>query len=295
MGGGVLSKRAAWAFLAPSLLVLGVFGFLPFLYVIWVSFYDWNLFGTRGRVYSGVDNYRQLVFDEAFLEALGRTLLFTAWTVTSTIVLGFLLAKLLTRDFPGKAFFRGVHTLPLMIAPITVGATWRLMTAQGFGPLPFYLNEWFGWELNLGSNPTQAFFAAVAMDIWHWTPLVTLTLLAGLVSLPSEPFEAARVDGASALQTFRHITLPLLLPTLLTVVLLRVMDALRVVEDVFMLTGEGPGGATRFVGIYLWRQVFAKSAYGYGSAMSVMLLYFTIVLCWLLYVISTGRRQRASS
>jgi multiple sugar transport system permease protein len=293
--GGVLSKRAAWAFLAPTLLVLGVFGFLPFVYVIWVAFQDWNLFGNRGRVYTGADNFRQLVTDPAFLEALGRTLVFTAWTVFSTIVLGFLLAKLLTRDFPGKALFRGIHTLPLMIAPITVGATWRLMTAQGFGPLPYYLDKWFGWELNLGRDPTQAFFAAVAMDVWHWTPLVTLTLLAGLASLPREPFEAARVDGASALQTFRHITLPLLLPTLLTTVLLRVMDALRVVEDVFMLTGEGPAGSTRFVGIYLWRQVFAKQAYGYGSAMSVLLLYFTIVLCWLLYVISTGRRQKASA
>ena len=292
---GVISKRQAWAFLAPTLFVLGVFGFLPFVYVIWVAFQNWNLFGNRGRVYTGADNFRTLVTDPAFLEALGRTLVFTAWTVVSTILLGFLLAKLLMRDFPGKSLFRGIHTLPLMIAPITVGATWRLMTAQGFGPLPYYLDKWFGWELNLGRDPTQAFFAVVAMDVWHWTPLVTLTLLAGLASLPREPFEAARVDGASVLQTFRHITLPLLLPTLLTTVLLRMMDALRVVEEVFMLTGEGPAGATRFVGIHLWRQVFAKQAYGYGSAMSVLLLYFTIVLCWFLYVVSTGRRQKASA
>ena len=288
---GVLPRRVAWAFLAPTLLVLGLFGLLPFLYVIYVSLLDWNLFGNRGKVFTGVENFRQLVVDEAFLAALGRTLTFTAWTVASTIVLGFLLARLLTRDFPGKSLFRGIHTLPLMIAPITVGATWRLMTAQGFGPLPYYLDKWFGFELNLGRDPTQAFFAAVAMDVWHWTPLVTLTLLAGLVSLPTEPFEAARVDGANAWQSFRHVTLPLLLPTLLTTVLLRLMDALRVVEDVFMLTGEGPAGATRFVGLYLWRQVFAKSAYGYGAAMSLLLLYFTIVLCWLLYVTLMGRRK----
>ena len=292
---GVLPRRVAWAFLAPTLLVLGLFGLLPFLYVIYVSLLDWNLFGNRGKVFTGVENFRQLVVDEAFLAALGRTLTFTAWTVASTIVLGFLLARLLTRDFPGKSLFRGIHTLPLMIAPITVGATWRLMTAQGFGPLPYYLDKWFGFELNLGRDPTQAFFAAVAMDVWHWTPLVTLTLLAGLVSLPTEPFEAARVDGANAWQSFRHVTLPLLLPTLLTTVLLRLMDALRVVEDVFMLTGEGPAGATRFVGLYLWRQVFAKSAYGYGAAMSLLLLYFTIVLCWLLYVTLMGRRKGAAA
>ena len=292
---GVLPRRVAWAFLAPTLLVLGLFGLLPFLYVIYVSLLDWNLFGNRGKVFTGVENFRQLVVDEAFLAALGRTLTFTAWTVASTIVLGFLLARLLTRDFPGKSLFRGIHTLPLMIAPITVGATWRLMTAQGFGPLPYYLDKWFGFELNLGRDPTQAFFAAVAMDVWHWTPLVTLTLLAGLVSLPTEPFEAARVDGANAWQSFRHVTLLLLLPTLLTTVLLRLMDALRVVEDVFMLTGEGPAGATRFVGLYLWRQVFAKSAYGYGAAMSLLLLYFTIVLCWLLYVTLMGRRKGAAA
>ena len=180
-----------WGLLSPTLIILFITGLLPFFYVLYVGFHDWNVFGTMGMSYSGANNYRRLVFDNDFLLAIWNTLKFAFWAVGSELVLGFVLAQTLTRDFPGKTFFRTIHSLPLMVAPIAVGAVWRLLNIPGFGPVPYFLDKWFGYEYSIGKFASQAFVTTVLMDIWHWTPFVTLTLLAGLTTLPREPMEQA--------------------------------------------------------------------------------------------------------
>jgi multiple sugar transport system permease protein len=287
------STRTGWLLLAPTLIILFLFGVVPFIYVVYVGFFDWNPFAAReGLSFAGVNNYRHLVFDDLFLSALGVTVRFTVFAVLSELVIGFLLAQLLTRDFFGKTLFRIVHTVPLMIAPIAVGAIWRLMTIPGFGPIPYFLDRWFDFNFNIGTNASQAFLSIVIMDIWHWTPFVTLTMLAGLSAIPKEPLESALVDGANRWQVFRFITLPLMRPVILTTMFIRIMDALRTVDEINMLTnGGGPGISTRTLGIHIFRVVFPQTDYGYGSAMSLLTLYFTIVACWLLFVsISQLRR-----
>jgi multiple sugar transport system permease protein len=284
-----------WGLLAPTLIILAIIGLIPFFYVIYVGFFDWNVFSAKvGMVFVGVNNYRRLVFDDDFLSALWRTLQFMIWAVASEFVLGYLLAQTLVRDFRGKAFFRTVHALPLMIAPIAIGATWRLLTIPGFGPIPYYLSKWFGIDYNIGRFASHASLTVVLMDIWHWTPFVTLCLLAGLTSLPKEPLEQALVDGANRWQVFRYITLPAIMPIVLTTFFIRVMDALRVVDEIWMLTGGGPGDTTRYVGLHIWRIVFPKTDYGYGSAMSLLTLYFTIVLCWMVFTAIMSRGQETS-
>ncbi|MBC8448974.1 MAG: sugar ABC transporter permease [Chloroflexi bacterium] len=288
------SNRTGWGLLAPTLVILGITGLLPFLYVVYIGFFDWNVFSAKvGMVFAGANNYRRLVFDKDFLTSLWRTVQFTLWAVGTELVLGFLLAQLLTKDFPGKTFFRTLHALPLMVAPIAVGATWRLLTIPGFGPVPYYLDRWFDINYNIGRFADHAFLTTVLMDIWHWTPFVTLTMLAGLSALPKEPMEQALVDGANRWQIFRYLTIPMMMPVILTTLFIRLMDALRIVDEVFMLTGGGPGTATRYMGIHIWRIVLPKTDYGYGSAMSLLSLYFTIVLCWLLFVAITqmGRQS----
>jgi multiple sugar transport system permease protein len=278
------SNRMGWGLLTPTLLILGITGLLPFFYVIYVGFHDWNVFATTKMTFSWANNYRQLVFDNDFLLALWNTAKFTIWAVASELVLGFVLAQTLTRDFWGKTFFRTVHSLPLMVAPIAVGAVWRLLNIPGFGPVPYFLDKWFGFEYQIGTYAGQAFVTTVLMDIWHWTPFVTLTMLAGLTTLPKEPMEQALVDGANRWQIFRHLTLPMMMPVILTTLFIRIMDALRIVDEVYMLTGGGPGAATRYIGLHIYRIVFPKTDYGYGSAMSLLTLYLTTVLCWLLFI-----------
>ena len=286
------SPIVGWLLLAPTLVILVVFGVVPFIYVLVVGFTEWNAFAADPTAhFSGVQNYRHLVFDDQFLASLWKTLWFGLFAVGSELVVGYFLAQLLMRDIPFKGFFRTIHTLPLMVAPIAVGATWRLLTVPGLGPLPYYLDRWFGIEFRLGTYADQAFLTTILMDVWHWTPLVTLTLLAGLASMPKEPFEQAQIDGANKVQIFWHITLPMLKPTILATVFIRLMDALRTVDEVWMLTGGGPGSATRYVGLHIWRVVFPKTDYGYGAAMSLLTLYFTIVMCWLLYAALVARRE----
>jgi multiple sugar transport system permease protein len=287
------SQFVGWLLLAPTIIVLAVFGLGPFLYVLVTGFTDWNAFAADPTArFAGVENYRNLVFDEQFLYSLWLTLRFAFFAVVSQLILGYFLAQLFMRDFPLKGLFRTIHTLPLMVAPIAVGATWRLLTVPGLGPIPYYLDKWFGIDYRLGSFADQAFYTTVLMDIWHWTPLVTLTLIAGLSSLPREPFEQAQIDGANRFQVFRYITLPLLMPVILATLFIRVMDALRTVDEVWMLTGGGPAAATRYVGLYIWRVVSPKTDYGYGSAMSLLTLYLTIVMCWLLYAALVARREK---
>lgn len=188
------SNTLGWLLLAPTLLILVLFGVVPFLYVIWVSFHQWNPFGANpDMIPNGADNYRQLVFDAGFLASLGVTALFVLFAVASELVLGYALAQALMRDFPGKAVFRTIHTLPLIMAPIIVGSIWKLMTTPSIGIIPSLLNSWFGYDMNIGQSASAAFVVTVIMDIWHWTPLVTL--IAALVSLPADPFEQAQIDG----------------------------------------------------------------------------------------------------
>lgn len=279
------SNRMGWGLLSPTLVILAVVGFLPFIYVLYVSLFDWNPFSNQlGMQWAGVNNYRRLVFDGAFLDSLWRTGLFAFVSVTLELALGFLLAQTLVKSFPGRTIFRTIYVLPLVMAPIAVGATWRLLTIPGFGPIPYYLDKFFDIDYRLGTYANQAFITVILMDIWHWTPFVTLTLLAGLTAMPKEPLEQAQVDGANRWQVFRYLTIPMMMPVLLTVIFIRLMDALRIVDEVFMLTSGGPGTATQFIGIHIYRVVVPKTDYGYGSAMSLLVLYFTIVLCWLLFI-----------
>ena len=290
------SNRVGWLLLAPTIGILGVFGIVPFLYVLYVSFHQWNPFGANPTmVFNGANNFRRLVFDAEFLASLWVTLKFAFFAVLSEIILGYLLAQLFMRDFPGKAVFRTIHTLPLIVAPIVVGSVWRLMTTPSIGLIPYYLHQWFGYDLNIGRDAQAAFVITVIMDVWHWTPLVTLTLLAALISLPRDPFEQAQIDGANRFQIFWHVTLPLIRPAILATVFIRLMDALRTVDEIWMLTGGGPGSATRYVGLYIWRVVFPKTDYGYGSAVSVVVLYLTLVMCWLLYVGLVAPRTRKAT
>ena len=261
------STRLPWLLLSPTIIILIFTGLLPFFYVLYVGFFDWNIFSATGEMsYSAANNYRKLVFDQDFLDSLWATILFTFWAVTSEMVLGFFLANTLLRDFRGKAFFRTIHSLPLMVAPIAVGATWRLLTIPGFGPAPYFLDKWFGFAYQIGTFRSHAFITTVLMDIWHWTPFVTLTLLAGLSAMPREPQEQAMVDGANRWQAFTKIILPLTKPAILAVTLFSFTAAWKEFLFAFVFISSDklltlPVGLaqTIFGDIYPWGLLMAAS------------------------------------
>ena len=260
------SQLTGWLLLAPTLLILFVFGVVPFFYVLVTGFFHWNAFAADPTPrFAGVENYRQLVFDSQFLYSVWLTLRFAFFAVASEIVLGYFLARLFMRDFPLKGFFRTIHAL----AADGGADRGRRDLAHPDRPRPrtaALLSRQAGSASTSASaaSPTRRSLTTVVMDIWHWTPLVTLTLLAALSSMPKEPFEQAEIDGANRFQVFWHVTLPMLRPAILATVFIRMMDALRTVDEVWMLTGGGPGATTRYIGLYIWRVVFPKTDYGYG-------------------------------
>ncbi|MEM2122939.1 MAG: sugar ABC transporter permease, partial [Candidatus Bathyarchaeia archaeon] len=229
--------------------------------------------------YIALGNFRTLVFDYDTLTSLRKGLVFSIICLAIQIPLGLAIALLLNRDFKGKSIFRTLLALPLAIAPIAIGCIWLLMTHPEFGVLPYFA-KLFNFNYNIGTSSPQAFATTILMDTWHWTPFVAFVLAASIAALPREPFESATVEGASGWQQFRYLMFPMLRAPLLLVILIRFMDAFRIFDEVWMLTSGGPGQATYYVSIHLVRVVLATWEMGFGSALSLFLLYVTIIISW---------------
>ena len=274
----------------PALVVMmAVMGF-PLLYLCFMSLHRWSMVGFEPPRFIGLHNFVALADDERFTDSLWRTLLFTFLGVASNIPVGLGIALLLDCRFFGRNLLRALLILPMVATPAAMGLVWVVMLDPTLGIIRFLFRAigivspplWL-------SDPVWVLPTLVLVDAWMWTPMVALISLAGLAALPSEPFEAARVDGASAWQRFRFITLPLLMPTLLVAVMLRVMDLLKVIDIVYVMTGGGPGHASETINVYNYLVALSYDHIGYGAAVALVL--FAIVLVCTLGLV---RLQRAA-
>jgi len=270
------SDRAlAYLLIAPTIAVLLALSIYPLFYAIKISLQtssvdpQWTL-----------QNFARLCSDQFFLSALGHTFVYAAIALTIEFLLGLGLALLLHHQIRGRAFFRVTLLAPMMLPAVVVGVVWRLMLNPNFGAVNGTLKS-FGVTTDMltwTASPNLAMASVIMADVWQWTPFMFLILLAGLQAIPQEPYEAALIDGSSAWQTFRHVTLPLLKPAILIALLLRTMDLLRVFDQIFILTEGGPGFATETVSLYIYRTAFRFSNFGYAAAMSFVLLIITNVI-----------------
>jgi multiple sugar transport system permease protein len=225
----------------------------------------------------GFDNYAQAFADPAFLEALLTTARFVILAVTIETVLGLGLALLVAREGRFIRRIRATLILPMIVTPVVVGIVFRLIYASDVGLLAS-LAHLVGMDPpQILSNGTSAFWGLVFLDVWEWTPLLFLILLAGIQSMPVEPFEAARVDGAGAWRTFIDHTLPLLRPTILVAVTLRAIDALTTFDQVYVLTRGGPGTSTQLISIYGYQTFFQFQQVGYAAAMMFMVALVVLI------------------
>jgi multiple sugar transport system permease protein len=271
------AQLAGWALTLPALLMIAAFILLPLLASIAVSFTNYSL--TRpGIAWVGLKNYQDLLIGDGaaagtFLAALRNSLIFGIVSVGIEFVLGFILALLLYRVTKGSGILRTLLVLPIMVAPAVSALQWRWILDPDNGIL-----NYFGLQLGLLDRPqlwlvrpAEAIWTVVLVDVWQTTPFV-------LLFLPEEPYEAARVDGASSLQIFRWLTLPLLRPVILTVLLLRFMDAFRIFDIVYVLTRGGPAFATDMVSLYTYRAGLQWFEIGKASAAATLTL-ILIALC----------------
>ena len=274
-------ERFGWLLAAPSLLLLVVMTSFPLVVLMVMSTYRLDLATPLRNRWIGLDNYARMLGDARFLESLRITAVYTISSVVLQVVLGLALALALFRPLRGHAALRIAVLLPMILAPIVVGLSWKtLMLTQLYG-----LVDALSVALGLGSHPwltqpTWALVSVVVIHTWQWTPFAFLVFLASLYALPPEPFEAAMIDRASAWQIFRYLTLPMLRPAILIVVILRTMIALRAFEGIFATTGGGPGTATEILNLYAYRVSFTSLSLGYGAALGTVLLAITAVTSW---------------
>jgi multiple sugar transport system permease protein len=275
--------------LAPAALALAAVSVYPLYYGVRASF-DRYRYG-RDFGFTGLDNYRVVFEDENFWEALQVTAKFVAVAVGIETVLGVGLALLVLRELRFAGPIRVGLILPMTIAPVVVGVIWRLLYASDVGVVnPLF--QAFGLDApDVLAHHTSAFVGIVAVDVWEWTPLIFLIVLAGLQGLPQEPLEAARVDGAGRMRVFVDHMLPLLRPVLLVAIVLRTIDALGTFDQIFVLTRGGPGTSTQLIAIYGYNTAFRFSQYGHAAAMLLALLVLVVLL--LTVVVRIMRRTAA--
>jgi multiple sugar transport system permease protein len=263
-------------FLAPALAVLLSLSIYPLIYSITISLQQET---SLGVVWS-IGNFTRLLSDNFFLTAMGHTSVYAVAALVCEFLLGLSLALLLNKQIRGRGLFRASLLVPMMLPTVVVGVVWRLLLNPNFGAINGALKQ-LGVDtesLTWTASPRLAMISVIAVDVWQWTPFVFLVLLAGLQAIPQEPYEAALIDGSSRWQTFRHVTLPLLKPSILIVLLLRTMDLLRVFDQIFILTEGGPGFATETISLYIYRAAFRFFDFGYAAAMSFVLLALTNVI-----------------
>ena len=253
--------------LAPSVLIV----FAVLIYPLWDGLRASTQFWRYGKPLNdiGLDNYLALWSDPQFLNSLWVTVRFVGLSVALETVLGLALALFCLREFRGIRLLRTVLIVPMVITPVVVAIVFRLIYASDAGMLTAFSEAMGGTPVQILGDPLRAFLALVALDVWEWTPLMFLILLAGLQSLPTEPFEAARVDGAGAWRVFADITLPMLRPVLAIAIVLRAIDAFGTFDQVFVLTRGGPGEATRLLSIYGYDTAFKFQQTGFAAAMFV--------------------------
>jgi len=230
------------------------------------------------KSFVGLSHFVRLFQDEFFWSAMSVTFRFLAFVVLIEFFLGLFLALILSREIKGRSIIRSLFLLPMMLAPVVVGLIWRFILNDEVGILNYFFSlihlpaqSWLG-------DVNTALGAIMLVDIWQWTPFMILVLLAGLQSLPDEPFEAARIDGASAWQTFKFITIPLLKPAILIALLFRTIDAYRIFDIIYVMTYGGPKTSTEPLSLYVYRNGFRHYDMGYTAALSLVMLVIIIAI-----------------
>lgn len=258
-------RESGYRYVAPALGLLGGVALFPLLYVIYLSFHRRLLIFDISK-FVGLENYRFLLEDDRFWNALQNTAYFTAVSVSAQLLLGLGIALLLNRSFRAKDWVRALILVPWVIPTVVSARMWEWIYNPEFGIFNFLL----GAKINWLGTPGLALHAAIFADVWKTTPFVVVLLLAGLQIIPREIYQAARVDGAGSWVAFRRITLPLLMPVLLVALVFRMLDAWRVFDVIYVLTGGGPANTTETLSLYAYKMLFQTLQFGYGSALSVV-------------------------
>jgi len=279
--------------LGPTVAVFVALTVVPIASLMVMSLHDvtW-VQGLPRWTYVGARHFRALPQDQLFRAGMANTVLFAVVAVAVQMTLGFVLALASSKVARGAAVYRAIFVLPILVPGIVIGAIWKLMYNYDFGVINQLIGllglaprEWLGQK-------ATALLSVIVVDCWHWTPFCFLLLLAGLESQPEQVYEAARVDGAGPWSELAYVTMPLMLPTIVVTLIFRLIVAFKVFDEVFLLTGGGPGTATEVISFTIYRRFFTEDRVGHGSAISLLTL-FVIALLIVLALAAARRRRDA--
>ncbi len=282
--------RQYWPFIVPAGVVVFAVILFPWIFTLFMSVHDWHIGGDR--TFIGLHNYSRMLTDERFGWAVLRTLYFTALSVILPLILGVAAAVVFHRNFPNRGLARTLFIMPMMATPVAIALVWTMMFHPQLGVLNYLLTSMglppSAWVYDSGTViPTL-----VMVETWQWTPLVMLIVLGGLASLPTDPYEAAVLDGASLWQVFYHVTLPLVWPFIMVAAVIRGIDALKAFDTIFVISNGGPGTASETLNILLYLQAFSFYDMGYASA--IVVVFFVLILLVTLLMLHFRQREALS-
>jgi multiple sugar transport system permease protein len=273
-------RENSWKLLLyPGVAVLFVITILPTIYALFLSMQQYNLSKPQERKFVFLSNYVHVFLDERFWNSFGVTAVFTLVSLAVEMALGLLIAMCLTKKILGKGLVQIFILIPMITTPVVVGLVWKMFYDPQFGTLSYFLGLLGIPAVDFLGNKSLALLALIIVDIWEWTPYVALILLAGLQTLPVEPYEAARVDGAGPWDLFTQITLPLLRPVFSVALIFRFMDLFKWMDTIYVVTSGGPGIATETMSYYGYTSTFKFLEVGYSAAMSIIMLIIIIFIC----------------
>lgn len=284
------ARSAKWVLGAPLILFTAVFVVVPVFQGIQTSFYDLTLQNPVAS-FSGLQNYRDLFTAPGFLDAARFTVGFALVVTAVETVLGFALALLMNRAFPGKKVFFTLLLLPIMIAPALLGVMFRLLLNGDIGLVPALLDK-VGLHVSLFA-PSSVVPLLVVLDILQWTPFTFLIIYAGLQSFPTDVLEAAQIDGAGRWRTLRSVVLPIMKPIVFAAIFLRLIDAIRTFDVIYVLTAGGPGTSTTTLSIFIYKTAFESGGFGLAAAASTVIM--VVLLPFVPLVVKRIARQQGES
>ena len=276
-----MNFKHKYLFLLPGLLVLLAILIFPIGFTVRLSLSSWDSF-YPALDFIGIENYVRVFTDDArFWEAFSRLSLLSVSTVFLQYVIGFGLALIVWKEIAFQRFFRVLFLIPMMTTPVIMTVIWRTFFHESLGPVNDILSHFNIAPLWLSSE-TLSKFTVMIVEVWQWTPFMFLLLLAGLLSLPKEPFLAASIDGAGPIRTFVYVTFPLMAPISIGAIIIRLIEASKIMDTVYVLTSGGPGTATETSSFYIFIKGLREFQFGYSAALSltyliIMIISFTII------------------
>jgi multiple sugar transport system permease protein len=272
-------RHFKWLLVAPAFVLIFALSIYPLLFSVWVSFVNYD-FQIPGHAFVGLKNFEQVISDPVARWSLAVTAILSVSSVTIEFLLGLVLALAMVRNFPGRGLIMSILIIPLFISPVIVGQMWSLILQRPFGPTNYLLSQLLGYEVTISwlTQSPYVYFSLILADVWQWTPFMFVILLAGLTAIPTNLYEAAELDGVDDWQAFWSITLPHLTPMIMLAITFRLLDAVKLFDTIFIMTGGGPGTNTYSSSFYLYTLGFTQFHLSNATAGAWMFLILTLIV-----------------